>query len=269
MGDGNSKPPRPKRRWHQYSLRTLFVLTALVAVVFAYHKVRTGRYQAQQRAIGAIRTMGGVVEVDYEPPGRWQRLLGPAYSTIDTASVCFIHPFAVSVSVDRVPREYVDQVRSAFEENEQVPPSPLFGEPLGDDKVIALAACLRDVPNVKQVVLTCARLDARDWWLGDETEIERYVSSLRLYPKGMQIYVGSLGLRPADTQITDEGLRHLAALTEVELLVLQGSRISDEGLKHLEGLKSLRRLWLVCPQVTAEGVERLQKALPDCAIVYQ
>jgi hypothetical protein len=128
--DNDSKPPRPKRRWYQYSLRTLFVLTAVVAAVFAYHKVRTRRYEAQQRAISAIRTMGAEVEVDYEAPGRCQRLLGPAYSTIDTASVRFIHPSYTTVSVDQVPREYVDQVRSAFEENGQVPHSPLFGEPL-------------------------------------------------------------------------------------------------------------------------------------------
>jgi hypothetical protein len=254
VSDNNSNPPRPKRRWYQYSLRTLFVLTALVAAVFAYHKARTRRYEAQQRAINAIRTMGGKVQVDYEAPGWWQRLLGPAYSTIDTASVRFIHPFG-SVSVDDVPREYVDQVRSAFKENGQVPPSPLFGEPLGDDKLAALAACLRDVPHVKQVVLTRAILASRKWWLRNETAIELYVSYLRLYTN-TQI----------DTQITDQGLRHLSALREVEVLVLQGSNISDEGLKHLEGLTSLRKLWLICPRVTPEGVGNLQRALPKCTI---
>ena len=267
MTDENSNPPGPKRRWFQYSLRTLFVLTAIVAAVFAYHKVRTRRYEAQQRAVSAIRTLGADVEVDYEPPGRWERLLGPAYSSIDAASVRFIYPSYISVSVDQVPREYVDQVRSAFEENGQVPPSPLFGEPLGDDKLVALAACLRDVPHVKQVMLTCAPLDARDWAFFDKTAVlEEYVGSLRSNPGGRQIRLGSLGFRPPDTQITDEGLRHLSALTEVELLVLQGSHISDEGLKHLEGLTNLRKLWLVCPQVTPEGVKKLQTALPKCAI---
>ena len=252
MSDNNSNPPEPKRRWYQYNLRTLFVLTALVAAVFAYHKARTGRYEAQQRAINAIQTMGGVAEVAYEPPGWWQRLLGPAYSTIDTASVYFIHPF-VGVSLDHVPREYVDEVQSAFKESGQVPPSPLFGEPLGNDKLAALAACLRDIPDVKQVVLTCALLASTDWLLGSEAEIEAYAHYLKRYPN-------------PDTQITDQGLRHLSALTEVEVLVLQGSQISDEGLKHLEGLKNLRKLWLVCPQVTAEGVENLQRALPKCTI---
>ncbi|MHC4180993.1 MAG: hypothetical protein ACYSWU_26135 [Planctomycetota bacterium] len=117
-------------------------------------------------------------------------------------------------------------------------------------------------------MLTCAPLSSVDWTFYNEKQIERYVGSL-YYPKRGQIKVGSLGFRPADTQITDEGLHHLSALTDVEVLVLQGSCISDEGLKHLEGLKSLRRLWLACPQVTAEGVERLQKALPNCAIEYR
>ncbi len=43
----------------------------------------------------------------------------------------------------------------------------------------------------------------------------------------------SLDLR--DTQITDEGVRHIAGLNRLEQLDLRGTRVSEDGLKELRG----------------------------------
>jgi hypothetical protein len=50
------------------------------------------------------------------------------------------------------------------------------------------------------------------------------------------------------------------------MLNLYGTRVSDDGLKHLAGLKDLQQLDLTKTKVTAGGVRDLQKALPKCRI---
>lgn len=87
--------------------------------------------------------------------------------------------------------------------------------------------------------------------------------------------------------LTDEGVRSLAALPELEELGLEGKftdksllylsrashlkalrlsggecAFSDEGLEHLEGLKDLQRLSLQNAKVSQAARERLRKAIP-------
>ena len=50
-----------------------------------------------------------------------------------------------------------------------------------------------------------------------------------------------------------------------DYLLLSGTKVSDGGLEHLETLKSLT---LRKTKVTRAGVAKLQKALPDCKIVW-
>jgi hypothetical protein len=56
-------------------------------------------------------------------------------------------------------------------------------------------------------------------------------------------------------EVTDEGLKYLADLDELELLHL-GGKVTDAGLKHLAGLKKLRSLALP-KNVTGEGLKHL------------
>jgi serine/threonine protein kinase len=73
-------------------------------------------------------------------------------------------------------------------------------------------------------------------------------------------------LRLDSTPITDEALRHVAALTELEQLYLDGTAVSDMGLRHLTGLPKLRVLNLHGTKVTADGVAALRLALPLVAV---
>jgi hypothetical protein len=49
---------------------------------------------------------------------------------------------------------------------------------------------------------------------------------------------------------------------------LNGTQISDAGLKELAALQQLQTLWLSGTQVTTNGVAELQKALPKCKIAH-
>lgn len=68
------------------------------------------------------------------------------------------------------------------------------------------------------------------------------------------------------TRVSDAGLAHLSQLENLTYLNLYETAVTDAGLGHLEGLKNLRNLYLWQTKVTPEGVEKLKQALPDCEI---
>ena len=69
-----------------------------------------------------------------------------------------------------------------------------------------------------------------------------------------------------DTMVTDAGIEPLNALGQLEYISLGNTPITDAGLKHLEGLAHLKLLLLNNTQVTRAGVARLKQALPMCSI---
>ncbi len=68
------------------------------------------------------------------------------------------------------------------------------------------------------------------------------------------------------TKVSDEGLAHLAGLEDLSYLNLYLTAVTDAGLAHLEGLKNLKSLYLWQTKVTPEGAEKLRQALPGCNI---
>lgn len=70
-------------------------------------------------------------------------------------------------------------------------------------------------------------------------------------------------LHLTDTKITDAGLVHLQNLNRLQILGLSGTRVTDAGLETLARLPALRRLSLVKTEVTYEGVARLKERVKD------
>lgn len=68
--------------------------------------------------------------------------------------------------------------------------------------------------------------------------------------------------------LTDDGLRHVSSLSDVELVWISGVPITDAGLRRLQGLKKLLRVMLNNTPVTQAGVAELQKAFPACKIEW-
>ena len=58
-------------------------------------------------------------------------------------------------------------------------------------------------------------------------------------------------------QVTDDGLRSLDGLTNLDTLLLSGSGITDKGLAHLAHLDKLQRLYLDDTKLTDAGLELL------------
>jgi len=65
--------------------------------------------------------------------------------------------------------------------------------------------------------------------------------------------------REFDAEYTDNGLRHLGDLHELQSLNLRGADVSDQGLEHLQGLRQLKHLTLDSPHITNAGLDHLKK----------
>jgi hypothetical protein len=91
----------------------------------------------------------------------------------------------------------------------------------------------------------------------------RFTDKGRAYLEGKtQLQQLVLGL--GETDITDDGIRHLRGLVNLERLGLQRTHITSKGLEHLKGLNNLKDIWLHGSRVTDTG--SLQDALPNCRI---
>ncbi|MCI0680508.1 MAG: protein kinase [Gemmataceae bacterium] len=65
------------------------------------------------------------------------------------------------------------------------------------------------------------------------------------------------GLCLESMQVTDAGLKELASLKTLQLLVLYRTNVSDAGLEQLAGLRSLQTLYLDDTQLTDAGMRKL------------
>ena len=61
-----ASPLKRKRRWFQFSLRTLLIFTTIAALGSGWFRAKTMRIQKQRAAIEAIEKSGGMVLYDYQ-----------------------------------------------------------------------------------------------------------------------------------------------------------------------------------------------------------
>ncbi len=71
----------------------------------------------------------------------------------------------------------------------------------------------------------------------------------------------------ADSEITDDGVRHLKGLPRLKTLVLDGSKVTDGCLDHLLKMPDLEMVSLRRTRVTQREVNDLSRALPRLKIV--
>ena len=236
----DSHPPKPKRRWHQFRLRTLLLLVLLVSVGMSWFTVKLHRARRQRAAVEGILKSGGRVMYDYnyeedgtpildvDPPGpAWlQKMLGVDFFG-DVETVLLTSDAGI---------EHLGALRS-------LEMADLDGPEVTDDTIKRLTA----VGRFRRLRLFRTGVgDAGLAHVGELTSLE----SVEIY------YAG----------ITDDGLEHLEGLPRLKFLCLEWTCVTDAGLEHLKELTNLRELWLGGTHVTPEGVKKLQQALPNCEV---
>ncbi len=70
----------------------------------------------------------------------------------------------------------------------------------------------------------------------------------------------------ATCNIDDRGMDHVAEMTQLESLNLNGLHITDSGLRKLHSLRNLKLLSVYVTDVTSEGVAEFRQAVPECDV---
>ena len=239
--------PRTFVRWTMQQLRsnakTLFRIGALLlvagAIMFCLWLQQHLAYQAKIAALNAAG--GNVIEDQFS--GRTVWFHGQYCTDKSLVPLANIEPpHRLHFSDTKITAAGI----STLEANPGLKCLNAFGCPLDSDAL----AHLTKFPNLEV-------LDLRRTAIEDD---------------GLAHLVGLRNLQTLDVMIapiSNESLRHIAKLTSLQSLRLYAVPVTDEGLKHLHNAKSLVELDLFGTLVTAKGVAALEKALPNCTVIYQ
>jgi len=231
-----------KRRWFQFSLRMLFVVIAVLAVLFGWFGNRMRYVKKQRRAVEVIRNTGMRVLYDYQKGHRFRETKG-----FDTAE-------------PRGPASYRKLLGDDFFSNVVwVWRDPFNGIGLSDGEMVHI----RELSRLEALYLN--RCEITDSGLEHVKKLNRLEElSLRgtqVTDTGLEYLNGLTNLQMLyldGTQVTDAGLEHLEKLTKLERLNLSRTGVTDVGIRHLTGLTNLKTLDLEYTQVTDAGLEQLR-----------
>ena len=242
--EATTNPPS-RRRWYQFSLRSLIGFVTVCAVGLGWFGWKLTKARSQGQAVGVFETLGAVVYCDYQfddsgKPIPRAKAPGPQWShaLLSKHFFCTVKLIAF--------QSFPSDEKKGFNLKGSAS-IPVF-EDLGGSVVV--------------------RNDA--WRVNDEhlvhltrlTDLE-YLGLHRadITDKGL-VHLEDLrqlkGLNLTGTGITGKGLAHVKKLTELRLLGLAGTHIDDNGLVHLADMEDLERLYLSTGKITDAGLMHLK-----------
>ncbi|NQU24115.1 MAG: hypothetical protein HQ567_22765 [Candidatus Nealsonbacteria bacterium] len=260
-----TKPPQPKRRWYQYSVRGLFVLMTLVAIACSWYTVEMQKAMKRRATIAEIYELGGCVWYydarypdTFEPPRwySWLRKLHGEEHLGNARSVNFVGPKITDAGL--VQLENLTDLEALNLWSTQITDAGLVhlkGMAKLERLILGQGTQITDVGLEYLKGLTNLKV----LWVCDADITDAGLVHL----KGLT-NLESLVL--TNTQITEVGLEHLKGLKNLKELGLQRTRVMDAGMEHLKGLTNLETLNVRNTLVTEKGVENLQQASPNCTI---
>lgn len=237
----------PQRWWRRrFSLRTLFILMTIVAVVFAGIGWRWRRAQRQAAIVADLRRMGVMVLYDYEGhtsgegwwgkgsivPGVVRRWIGDDFFS-DVHSVHIVSATGPG-SLGPVSAE---QSRRAFALAAKLPRLRwLRAESAVVRKHdLQRLSCLAELTDV-----TFDGCDIRD----EDLEPLRRATNVRQL---------NLDRQP----LTDKALAHFRGMSRLDTLGLGLTNVTDDGLAELRHFPELRELWLFNTAVSDRGMQHV------------
>jgi len=196
----------PKRRWYQYSLRSMFILTTLFAIAcswYAYERRKTAKVRA---AIAEIEKLGGKANYSYDAERDTFRLF------LDTSDAGLVHLKGLA------------NLNQLYLTSTQITDAGLVH--------------LKGLTSLETLDLQGTQVtDAGMLHLKGLTKLERLgLTNTQITDAGLVHLKGLTNLKWLYldlTQGTDAGLVHLKDLTNLEKLWLS-TQITDEGVRKIQ-----------------------------------
>ncbi len=278
-----SRPQKPKRRWFQYSLRSMFVLMTVLALWLG---AETHRARRQQQAIAAIQAASGAG--GYVERCAWGRKWLAPYIGEDYFRRAVWVDFAApdprwdvrDVLQDPLEgREHLvfagSQRNSEFHEDVLRYLDSLDIESVQLRRVPITPEGLRHLRTLKRLkTLRLYDLEITDEALHRLRDVEGLKSlslcALEITDDALAFLRDLRALEEIDldsTVVTDKAMEHLAGLSNLRVVRLRFSMVSDEGVMRLAALPRLERLSIDYTAVTSAGLRRFQKAAPRVEII--
>lgn len=194
-GESQPAPPEPKLRWYQYRLRSLFVLTLMVAIACSWLATTMQRQRREYAAAEAIKKAGGKVEC----VRTW---LGSVLRDDTLVNV---------VEVNLAGAAGTDAVLTHLQGLSQLQGLFLLDSKVTDAGLVHLEGLSR-----LQGLLLCGA---------------NFTDAGLVHLRGLgQLKLLALGY----TRVTDTGLVHLRGLGQLRTLDLQHTKVTDKGVRDLQ-----------------------------------
>ena len=257
--------PKPRRRWLQFSLRTMILIMLLIGCGLGWFAHERKQARDQRKAAMEIKQLGGVAMQcgRYEPQNGWKSRV-PSWLKRILGDDVFLTISYVSLRKSKATDKDLVRLR-AFPQLKEL---DLSESHITDAGLVHLDG----TPRLQK--LTIGRGAITDEGLVHVGRLsslrELNLACSKVTDAGLVHLTGLTQLEDLDLRydlITDVGLVHLQGLTQLTGLNLMGTRITDAGLAHVEGISQLQVLHLYqCRQVTDAGLADLKNALPKLKI---
>jgi Leucine-rich repeat (LRR) protein len=260
-----SATPKHRRRWYQYSLRTLMIVVTLFAVACSWFAVKMGQARRQREAAEAIRKHGGEIYYDNDEYDNYGRFYPRAISHSGLYKILGNDLFA-NVYLVKI-RDYPKADLKSITEFSHLKMLWIEGSRIDDDG-------LEDLRFFTQLKSLClADADISNSGLKHLKELpqlqELYLQNNAITDDGLKYLqdLSQLQLLSLDkTAITDNGLKTLKKLSHLQTLLLNGTKITDAGLENLKDFGQLTTLGIRQTIISYAAIRDLQKALPNLKI---
>jgi len=225
---------KPKRRWYQFSLKTLLVVLTLTGFVLGMAMLPAER---QRRATQRVRAMGGSVYFANPRPD-------------ESAAASYLRKwlsrdyFDAVIEIDLVGSNVTDGDLKDFQGLTQVQRVFLDDTKVTDDGLAHLAGLVETRSlSLNNTCVTDAGI----------AHLQRFTKLEILWLDGTQV-IGGISAK-------------LQEHPQLRELHLDRTQVTDAAIAHLHGHSQLRELHVGDTLVTDAGVAELKKALPKCYII--
>ncbi len=205
--------PTPRRRWLQFSLRTLMVLVVIVSLPLGWFAYRLNLAREQRAVIDAIHALGGSTEYDGE---------SGSYTEGSYPSMAF--------GLDSL----------GFPDPPGCPALVWLRRCLGEDFFVRIVGVQGESDAVLERAARLPHLSS----LSVGPLHRKPYASYPVTDAGLEYLKGSSQLRTVmlnQTRVTDAGLTHLRGLTQLQYLNLSGNQVTAAGVAELQkALPNLR-----------------------------